>query len=143
MENNWNNLSEKRPDEGIEIICFNPEWIDEDFNPNGTRIGFMDGEGNFTTAHWWNDQDCYMTISKEEVEGNEAFSNHIQENTEPTHWIEIPKNPYYKITPENHAKEIFEKQGLDRAITTARVLLSYNENSEHFKKVLEILLKQN
>ena len=27
--------------EGEEVIGYNPAWIDEDFNPNGTRVGFF------------------------------------------------------------------------------------------------------
>lgn len=82
----WKELKKEKPENGIEIICFNPEWIDEDFNPNGTRIGFLNDDYEFTTAYWWDYQDCYMTICG-------AFSEHIQNNTEPTHWMEIPKHP--------------------------------------------------
>lgn len=37
----WNKVSEKELPLGVEVIAFNKEWIDEDFNPNGTRVGFM------------------------------------------------------------------------------------------------------
>ena len=29
-----------------EVIGYNPAWIDEDFNPNGTRIGFLSDYGD-------------------------------------------------------------------------------------------------
>lgn len=86
----WKDITKEKPENGMEIICFNSNWIDEDFNPNGTRIGFLNGDNEFTTAYWWDYQDCYMTICKSEVYGNEAFSKHTQENTEPTHWMAIP-----------------------------------------------------
>lgn len=89
----WLKLKEEKPEMGKEVICFNPEWINEDFNPNGTRMGFLNGDETFTTAYWWDYQDCYMTISADSVIGNDAFSLEIQEHTEPTHWMDIPEKP--------------------------------------------------
>ena len=37
----WNKVSENEIPFGEEVIAFNEKWIDEDFNPNGTRIGFF------------------------------------------------------------------------------------------------------
>lgn len=37
----WNKVSEKELPHGEEVIAFNEKWIDEDFNPNGTRVGFF------------------------------------------------------------------------------------------------------
>ena len=65
------------PDEGIEMIAFHPDWIDEDFNPKGIRIGFFDGDGSFVSAKWIDHQDSY-----------------IEDNTVmPTHYMELPENP--------------------------------------------------
>lgn len=87
---NYIELSKQKPEEGVEVLCFNENWIDEDFNPKGIRIGFLNGDGNFTTAHWWDYQDCYMTINKTECESNpQAYSDNIKNNTEPTHWRNI------------------------------------------------------
>lgn len=83
-------ISEQKPEVGVQVICFNKAWINEDFNPNGTRIGFLNGDDEFTTAHWWDYQDAYMTISKSECEENHDYSKDIQDNTEPTHWMKIP-----------------------------------------------------
>ena len=47
-----------------EVIGYNKEWIHEDFNPSGTRIGFLSDNG-FTSAKWVNDQDCYTTCHEE------------------------------------------------------------------------------
>lgn len=41
----WNKVSEKELPFGEEVIAFNKEWIDEDFNPNGTRVGFLQDDG--------------------------------------------------------------------------------------------------
>lgn len=49
---------------GQEVIDYNKEWVHEDFNPSGTRIGFLTDIG-FISAKWVNDQDCYDTCSEE------------------------------------------------------------------------------
>ena len=43
-----------------EVIGYNKEWVDKDFNPSGTRIGFLSDTG-FFSAKWIDDQDCYTT----------------------------------------------------------------------------------
>lgn len=58
----WNKVSEKEMPFGKEVIAFNEKWIDEDFNLNGTRVGFMQDDG-FVSATWNNEQDCYDTCS--------------------------------------------------------------------------------
>ena len=86
----WINYKEEKPPFGVEVIAYHHEWIDEDFNPNGTRIGFLSDDG-FTSAFWWDEQDCYETISKQYCESNKDFyANHI-DNTEPEFWFPIPK----------------------------------------------------
>lgn len=92
MENVWNNVRDKSPEHGVEVICFNKAWVNEDFNPSGIRIGFLNGDGDFTTAHWWDYQDTYVTISKTDCD-NEGFSDEIKMSTEPTHWMILPKTP--------------------------------------------------
>ena len=60
----WNKVSEKELPLGEEVIAFNKEWIDEDFNPNGTRVGFLQDDG-FVSATWNDEQDCYDTCYRE------------------------------------------------------------------------------
>ena len=60
----WNKVSDKEIPFGEEVIAFNEKWIDEDFNPNGTRVGFMQDDG-FISATWNNDDDCYDTCYEE------------------------------------------------------------------------------
>ena len=88
----WINYKEEKPPFGVEVIAYHHKWIDEDFNPNGTRIGFLSDEG-FTSAFWWDYQDCYETISKQHCESNKDFyANHI-DNIEPEFWCPFPKLP--------------------------------------------------
>ena len=90
LNNMYINYQEQKPPFGVEVIAYHHKWVDEDFNPNGTRIGFLSDDG-FTSAFWWDYQDCYETISKLHCESNKDFyKNHI-DNTEPEFWFPIPK----------------------------------------------------
>ena len=86
----WINYKEEKPTLGVEVMAYHHKWVDEDFNPNGTRIGFLSDDG-FISAYWWDEQDCYETISKEICESDEDFyENHI-DNTEPEFWCPMPE----------------------------------------------------
>lgn len=87
----WNKYFDGNlPEVGKEVLAYNHKWIDEDYNPRGFRIGFIDGEGSFRSAYWWDEQDTYISISKEICESDPDFySEHIG-NTEPEYWIELP-----------------------------------------------------
>ncbi len=85
----WKDFDVQKPEIGVEVLAFSTKWIDEDFNPRGMRVGFLSEEG-FVSAFWWDYQDDYITISKENCDSNkEFFKNHIG-NTEPELWIEFP-----------------------------------------------------
>ena len=56
----WNKVSEKEIPFGEEVIAFNEKWIDEDFNPNGTRVGFMQDDG-FISATWNNENKIHVS----------------------------------------------------------------------------------
>ena len=110
-----------QPPYGQEVIGYNKEWINEDFNPSGTRIGFLSDVG-FHSAKWNNDQDCYDTPCEE---GDDYILSQIQpdgtrktwckyENGEavegylpnmPTHFMLIPKTPDGFAWPYNTKKE--------------------------------------
>lgn len=85
---NWRKYKEEKPPMGQEVLAYHPDWINEDFNPKGTRIGFQ-GEKDFTSAHWWSYQDCYMTISHAECDDNSSFSEKIKGSIEPELWISL------------------------------------------------------
>ena len=90
LENRYINYQEQKPPFGVEVIAYHHKWVDEDFNPNGTRVGFLGGEG-FISAFWWDYQDCYETISKLNCESNRDFYRSHIDNTEPEFWFPIPK----------------------------------------------------
>ena len=94
---------------GQEVIGYNKEWVHEDFNPSGTRIGFLSDIG-FHSAKWVNDQDCYDTCSEEgddyniyeilhdgtrktwcKYENGEPVEGYLPNM--PTHFMLIPKTP--------------------------------------------------
>lgn len=99
MDNIWFSVEDRPLQVGEEVIGYNPKWIDEDFNPNGTRIGFlMDGIG-FCSAKWNNEDDCYDTLYEEGddyYKGNSFVIEQEKENAlpnMPTHYMFIPKHP--------------------------------------------------
>ena len=86
---NWMILSENKPVSGLEILMYNAKWIDEDFNPNGTRIGFKSDVLGYVTAYWCNKHDEYLT--RDSFENNTNFKNTKAEDQIPTHWCYITK----------------------------------------------------
>ena len=105
---------------GQEVIGYNKEWVHEDFNPSGTRIGFLNDIG-FISAKWVNDQDCYSTCSEEgddytifqilpdgtrktwcKYENGEAVEGYLPNM--PTHFMLIPKTPDGFTWPYNTEK---------------------------------------
>ena len=54
---------ENTPNNGKEVVGFSPEWIDEDFNPKGTRMCFTTdaGESGWCSAKWVDSMDEYNT----------------------------------------------------------------------------------
>ena len=106
---------------GQEVIGYNKEWVYEDFNPSGTRIGFLTDTG-FFSAKWVNDQDCYTTCSEEgddymisqtlsdgtrktwcKYENGEAIEGYLPNM--PTHFMLIPKTPDGFTWPYSTEKE--------------------------------------
>ena len=94
---------------GQEVLGYNKEWVHEDFNPTGTRIGFLTDTG-FFSAKWNNDQDFYSTCSEEgddytisqtlpdgtrktwcKYENGEAVEGYLPNM--PTHFMLIPETP--------------------------------------------------
>ena len=107
---------------GQEVIGYNKEWVHEDFNPSGTRVGFLNDIG-FISAKWVDDQDCYATCSEEgddyniyeilpdgtrktwcKYENGEAVEGYLPNM--PTHFMLIPKTPDGFAWSYNTEKEI-------------------------------------
>lgn len=80
---NWKKYKEEKPPEGEEVLAYHPSWIDEDFNPRGIRIGFWNGGDDFKSAHWWDYQDCYITISHCDCDDNSLFSDRMKNSIKP------------------------------------------------------------
>ena len=106
--------------DGQEVIGYNKEWVHEDFNPSGTRIGFLSDIG-FHSAKWVNDQDRYTTCSEEgddyeiyeilpdgtrktwcKCENDEDIEGYLPNM--PTHFMLIPKTPDGFNWPYNSEK---------------------------------------
>jgi hypothetical protein len=66
MKSDWIDYNETKPPIGVEVLAQNNDWIDEDYNEYGIRVGFQneDEEGYFLTAKWNNYQDCYDTVEE-------------------------------------------------------------------------------
>lgn len=97
----WNKVSEVEIPFGEEVIAFNEKWIDEDFNPNGTRVGFIQDDG-FVSATWNNEDDCYDTCYEEGddyykgvsgIPGMDAYHKQFAKPNMPTHWMKMPTHP--------------------------------------------------
>ena len=98
---NWIKTEDELPPEGTEVIAFHHKWIDEDFNPNGTRVGFMQDDG-FISATWNNDDDCYDTCYEEGddyykgvsgIQGADEYHKQFAKPNMPTHWMKMPTHP--------------------------------------------------
>lgn len=81
-------------------------WVDEDFNPKGIRIGFWNGGDDFKSAHWWDYQDCYITISHCDCDDNSLFSDRIKNSIEPELWISLDViTNYLPDIKQNHLSQ--------------------------------------
>lgn len=95
----WNKVSEKELPYGEEVIAFNKKWIDEDFNPNGTRVGFL-GDDGFISAEWEDEWDEYVTHYEEGDDYDDVPASMLDERhmkfakpNMPTHWMKMPTHP--------------------------------------------------
>jgi hypothetical protein len=59
--NNWFDYSVTKPPIGVEVLAQSGNWINEDYNIRGIRIGFQneDENGPFVSAKWDNSGDIY------------------------------------------------------------------------------------
>lgn len=103
---NWKKFKEEKPSEREEVLAYHPSWIDEDFNPRGIRIGFWNGGDDFRSAHWWDYQDCYVTISHCDCDDNSLFSDRIKNSIEPELWISLDViTNYLPDIKQNHLSQ--------------------------------------
>ena len=86
MKSPFKLTSEIGPPHHVELIGYNKEWVDEDYNPDGTCICFLDDVAEWYIAKWCGACDEWHTrgSGREEKE----FSRPLNP---PTHWTEKPK----------------------------------------------------
>lgn len=84
----WINVGDKLPNEGFEVLLFNKKWINEDFNPKGIRIGFLNGTGEWVTAYYCSQHDEYHTRDNES--DDDHYKQNLAEDQKPTYWFELP-----------------------------------------------------
>ena len=83
----WIPIEEKLPQEdGQDILMKNENWIDEDYNLLGVRIGVY-GDGIWTSAYWCRVHDEYHTRISDEDDN--TFEDSKAESQIPTHWRPI------------------------------------------------------
>jgi hypothetical protein len=91
-EEQWINIKDELPESGIEVLLFNEKWINEDWNPKGMRIGFLDDVAGWVSSYWCNYHDEYHTRTTDE--DDHQFEDFKAENQIPTHWMPLPEfNP--------------------------------------------------
>ncbi len=71
---------ENIPPANIPFIGFSKEWIDEDFNPKGTRECFLNGDELYYSPKWCNYHDYWQTVE-----------------CTPTHFMHIPNTDHLQI----------------------------------------------
>ena len=57
----------------VTFIGYSKEWVHPDFNPDGLRECFVNGDNGITSARWSNDADQYITDN----------------DSRPTHYLEL------------------------------------------------------
>lgn len=65
-ENGWIKIDKKHPlPKFEEVLAYNKEWVEADFNPKGVRIGYLTDEGNFISAKYDPDEEDYISKYEE------------------------------------------------------------------------------
>lgn len=77
MEKKWQRIDHELPSVNRVVLGYSKNWIDPDFNPEGIRESFRDDDGNWISAEWNNDQDCWST----------------DDETKPEYWMARPTPP--------------------------------------------------
>lgn len=93
----WVKYNDRKPIECEEVLAFNKKWIDEDLNPNGTRVGFLNVDGEFTFRYMSDEQDYYENHA-------DYYRKHI-DNTEPEYWLYISDLIHHVINDDIKFKD--------------------------------------
>jgi len=82
-KNEWIKIDKRHPLPKLEeVLAYNKEWVEADFNLKGVRIGYLTDEGNFISAKYEPDGEDY--ISKYEEGDDYQFSQTMENGTERT-----------------------------------------------------------
>lgn len=91
LNSEWHKWDEELPPMNTEVLAYNHLWVDEDFNPDGIRIGFAQPTINntidFISCVWDNELDSYESYSLDNDEGMTEWYGPVL----PEYWREIPK----------------------------------------------------
>lgn len=77
-------VDKRKPEVGVPVLGYHPEWVNEDFNPTGVCECWIDEDGEWTSAQWDNDQDSYHTHSA-------FWCKNAETPFTPSHWMDKPK----------------------------------------------------
>lgn len=82
-KNEWIKIDKKHPlPKFEEVLAYNKEWVEADFNPKGVRIGYLTDEGNFVSAKYDPDGEDY--VSRYEDGDDYQFFEEMEDGTRKT-----------------------------------------------------------
>ncbi|MBX4188410.1 MAG: hypothetical protein KW793_04755 [Candidatus Doudnabacteria bacterium] len=85
----WTLVDVQLPEAGVEVIGQSDKWIHPDYNPDGTRVCFVDDQDEWVSAKWDNEQDSWHTHAKW------CCEDHGGTDFNPTQWQPKPQfNPH-------------------------------------------------
>ena len=93
----WNKVKNGDIPFNVEVIGHSREWIDVDFNLEGVRVCFINGNGTWISSKWLDYQDTYIN----------------DEETVPEIWMHLPTIPINELdiklnSNKTKFKKIFE-----------------------------------
>lgn len=90
MQSSWIKTNEDLPPFGTEVLGYHPTWIDDDFNPEGVRVCYLqeqlDEPDLWCIAIWDNDMDNWCNYTQLEKRYDEQVAA-------PSHWMQKPTPP--------------------------------------------------
>lgn len=88
----WYPTEAEIPERGVEVLGYNKEWEDADYNPDGIRICWIDDDNVWTSAAWCNTMDRWQTLSSDS--NNEQYAPYNDYSpAPPIYWTPKPKRP--------------------------------------------------
>lgn len=87
----WKLVLVEKPEHCIEVLGYHPDWVDEDFNPDGICLCFLMDEGEWTVAKWCGLHDEWHT----RLTGVKNWDKNLYETPlyAPIAWMPKPQKP--------------------------------------------------